>query len=375
LLLFKGKKIPHSDYIPIIIIGLLLYKLINNPSIVLSEMKGILKYITSLFAYIIWGFAIAYFLNPLMVLLEKKLKIRRIFSISIIYVVFIATLGILITFITPAITSSVKQLANDIPDYIETTEAKINETIEKLKSYDKYGVETYIKNNLERFSSKINNFVNVPVNFLLTSTISLTSYILKFLIGLIISIYILADKEKIIKGAKKLTYALLNKKTAFNLISNLKKSNYIFSKYMFGKALDSLIIGILCLILLSVFRVKFALLFSLIVGVTNMIPYVGPFVGAIPAVVVTLFINPIQAIWVAIIIFLLQQFDGWYLGPKIIGDQVGVSPLLIITAIIVGGGMFGASGMFLGVPVFTVIKAFVDEYVEKKLKAKGFSFD
>lgn len=106
-----------------------------------------------------------------------------------------------------------------------------------------------------------------------------------------------------------------------------------------------------------------------------MIPYVGPFVGAIPAVVVTLFINPIQAIWVAIIIFLLQQFDGWYLGPKIIGDQVGVSPLLIITAIIVGGGMFGASGMFLGVPVFTVIKAFVDEYVEKKLKAKGFSFD
>ncbi|PQQ67661.1 AI-2E family transporter [Acetivibrio saccincola] len=374
-MLFKGKKIPHSDYIPIIIIGLLLYKLINNPSIVLSEMKGILKYITSLFAYIIWGFAIAYFLNPLMVLLEKKLKIRRIFSISIIYVVFIATLGILITFITPAITSSVKQLANDIPDYIETTEAKINETIEKLKSYDKYGVETYIKNNLERFSSKINNFVNVPVNFLLTSTISLTSYILKFLIGLIISIYILADKEKIIKGAKKLTYALLNKKTAFNLISNLKKSNYIFSKYMFGKALDSLIIGILCLILLSVFRVKFALLFSLIVGVTNMIPYVGPFVGAIPAVVVTLFINPIQAIWVAIIIFLLQQFDGWYLGPKIIGDQVGVSPLLIITAIIVGGGMFGASGMFLGVPVFTVIKAFVDEYVEKKLKAKGFSFD
>jgi predicted PurR-regulated permease PerM len=374
-LFFKGKKIPHSDYIPIIIIGLLLYKLINNPSIFLSEIQGILKYIISLFTYIIWGFAIAYFLNPLMVLLEKKLKIRRILSISIIYVVFIAVLGILITVITPAISTSIKQLANDVPDYIETTETKISETIEKLKSYDKYGVETYIRNNLERFTSKINNFVDVPVNFLLTSTLSLTSYILKFLIGLIISIYILADKEKILRAAKKLTYALLNKRNAFSIISNLKKSNYIFSKYMFGKALDSLIIGILCLILLSIFRIKFALLFSLIVGVTNMIPYVGPFVGAIPAVVVTLFINPIQAIWVAIIIFLLQQFDGWYLGPKIIGDQVGVSPLLIITAIIVGGGMFGALGMFLGVPVLTVIKAFVDEYVEKKLKTKGISFD
>lgn len=372
---FKGKKIPHSDLIPIIIIGLLLYKLINNPSVFLSELQGVLKYVISLFSFIIWGFAIAYFLNPLMILLEKKLKIRRIFSILIIYVVFIATLGILITFITPAVTGSIKQLANDIPGYIETTETKISETVEKLKSYDKYGIETYIRNNLERFSSKINNFVNVPVNFLLTSTISATSYILKFLIGLIISVYILAEKEKIQRSAKKLTYALLNKKNAFNIISNIKKSNYIFSKYMFGKALDSLIIGILCLILLSVFRVKFALLFSLIVGVTNMIPYVGPFVGAIPAVVITLFINPIQAIWVAIIIFLLQQFDGWYLGPKIIGDQVGVSPLLIITAIIVGGGMFGALGMFLGVPVLTVIKAFVDEYVEKKLKAKGISFD
>ena len=102
-----------------------------------------------------------------MVLLEKKLKIRRILSISIIYVVFIAVLGILITVITPAISTSIKQLANDVPDYIETTETKISETIEKLKSYDKYGVETYIRNNLERFTSKINNFVDVPVNFLL----------------------------------------------------------------------------------------------------------------------------------------------------------------------------------------------------------------
>lgn len=368
---FKGKKIPHSDFIPILIIALLLYKLINNPSIFLSEVQGIFKYITSLLSYIIWGFAIAYFLNPLMVLLEKKLKIRRVFTISIIYVCFIVILGVLIIIITPVVSNSIKQLTNDIPKYLENTEIRVIEIIEKLKSYDRYGVETYIQNNLERFTTKINELVNLPIDFLLSRTISLTSGILKFIFGLIISIYILADKENILRASKKLVYAFLDKESAFNFISTVKKSNYIFSKYMFGKALDSLIIGILCFILLTIFKIKFALLFSIIVGITNMIPYVGPFIGAIPAVVITLFINPIQAIWVAILIFLLQQFDGWYLGPKIIGDQVGVSPLLIITAIIVGGAMFGIMGMFLGVPVLTVIKTFLDEYVEKRLKNKG----
>lgn len=126
---FLKVKIPHSDYIPIIIIGLLLYKLINNPSIFLSEIQGILKYIISFYLYNL-GICNCILLNPLMVLLEKKLKIRRILSISIIYVVFIAVLGILITVITPAISTSIKQLANDVPDYIETTETKISETIE-----------------------------------------------------------------------------------------------------------------------------------------------------------------------------------------------------------------------------------------------------
>lgn len=368
---FKGKKIPHSDYIPILVIGLLLYKLINNPSVFLSEIQGILRYITSLLGYIIWGFAIAYFLNPLMILIETKLKIRRAFSILIIYALFLGILGVLITFITPVVSNSIKQLANDIPNYMENTETRIIEIIEKLKSYDRYGVEIYIQNNLERFTSKINEFANLPIDFLLTRTISFTSNILKFIFGLIISVYILTDKEKILRAAKKLAYAFLDKRNAFNFISTVKKSNYIFSKYMFGKALDSLIIGVLCFILLTIFKIKFALLFSIIVGITNMIPYVGPFIGAVPALLITLFISPVQAIWVAIIILLLQQFDGWYLGPKIIGDQVGISPLLIIVAIIIGGAMFGIMGMFLGVPILAVIKTFIDEYIGKKLKEKG----
>ncbi|MDQ2087200.1 AI-2E family transporter [Herbivorax sp. ANBcel31] len=372
---FKGKKIPHSDYIPLIVIGLLLYKLINNPSVFLSEIQGGLGYILSLFSYIIWGFAIAYFLNPLMVLIEKKFKIRRAFSVLIIYVVFVAILVFAITIITPALTNSVKQLTNDIPKYISSTEVHINELIEKLQSYDNYGIETYIRNNLEKFTSRANELVDIPIDFLFSTTVSFTSNILKFIFGLIISIYILADKEKIMRGSKKLTYAVLSKKNAFSFISTLKKSHLVFSKYMFGKALDSLILAILCFIILFIFRIDFALLISIIIGITNMIPYVGPFIGAVPAVIITLFINPVQAIWVAVIILLLQQFDGWYLGPKIIGDHVGISPLLIITAIIVGGATFGILGMFLGVPVFAVIKTFIDEYVDKKLKSKGISSD
>ncbi|TYQ18253.1 UNVERIFIED_CONTAM: putative PurR-regulated permease PerM [Acetivibrio alkalicellulosi] len=367
----KNKKIPHIEFIPILVIAFLLYKLINNPYTFLSEIQVALSFVFSLFSYLIWAFAIAYFLNPIMVLLEKKLKIRRIFSILIIYVFLVAVVVFAITIITPALTNSVKQLSNDLPRHINHYEIQINELIEKLQSYDHYNVEIYIRDNLEKISSRLMEIIDVPIEFLLKTTMSLTSNLLKFVFGLIISIYMLSDKEKIARGAKKLLYAFFTNKNAYTFIGVGKKTHYVFSKYLFGKSLDSVIIAILCFIILSIFKLPFALLISIIVGITNMIPYVGPFIGAVPAIIITLFISPIQALWVAIIIVLLQQFDGWYLGPKIIGDQVGISPLLIITAIIVGGGLFGLLGMFLGVPIIAVIKIFIDEYVDKKLKTKG----
>src|SRR5690606_8042174 len=141
--------------------------------------------------------------------------------------------------------------------------------------------------------------------------------------------------------------------------------------FFVGKIIDSFIIGLLCFIGCLIMKVPYALLISLIVGVTNMIPYFGPFIGMIPAAVITLFESPIKALWVTIFIFALQQFDGLYLGPKILGIQVGMKPLWIITAILIGGGFFGVWGMLFAVPIAAVIRSLLRKYIKRQYEIKG----
>lgn len=363
---FKGKKIPYIEFLPLIVISFIVYKLINNTSIL---VEGI-KYVFSLLSYLIWAFAIAYFLNPVMMFIEKKLKVRRIISISIIYVCLIVILFVSVTVITPILVDNIKQLVDNAPKYIANTEKWVNQVIADLKSQDRYNIEAYVVKSVNDLLSKADEFIELPINFLLQKTFDLTSALFKFLFGLVIAVYFLNDKERILRNLKKLLYAFLDRNVAYRFITVSKKVNFVFSKFILGKTIDSLIIGLLCFLVLSIFQMPFSLLISIIVGVTNMIPYVGPFIGGIPAVIITLFVSPEKALWVAIFILILQQFDGWYLGPKIIGDQVGISPLLIITAIIIGGGTFGIIGIFLGVPLFAVVKLFLDEYVEKQLKIR-----
>lgn len=178
----------------------------------------------------------------------------------------------------------------------------------------------------------------------------------------------LKDKEKIIRGIKRLIYASIGNDKGESLLSYCKEADKVFSSYIIGKTIDSAIMGILCFIVLEIMRVPYAILISIIFGVTNMIPYFGPFIGTIAGAIIVVFSNPMLALWVLIALFLLQQFDGWVLGPKILGDAVGLSPLWIIFAIIVGGGLYGVFGMFLGVPFVAIIKIWVDRIIEKRLE-------
>lgn len=185
----------------------------------------------------------------------------------------------------------------------------------------------------------------------------------------------LKDKEYFARNFSRLTYAIFPKNKAEIIIEFFKEIKEAFSKFFVGKALDSLIIGILCFIGCLIMKVRYALLISLIVGVTNMIPYFGPFIGMIPAAIITVFYSPFKALWVIIFIFLLQQFDGLYLGPKILGIQVGLKPFWIILAILVGGGFFGVWGMLFAVPIAAVVKTVLGKYVTKQHKQKGISGD
>ena len=193
---------------------------------------------------------------------------------------------------------------------------------------------------------------------------------MKFTFGFIVSVYLLKDKETLILNIKKLIYAVLEKEKADSFLKFSNEVNFIFSGFVIGKFIDSLIIGIMCFVGLSMLKIPYALLISLIVGITNMIPYFGPFIGMIPAFFITLFYSPIKALWVLFFIFLLQQFDGFYLGPKILGSSVGLSPLLIILAILIGGGAFGVLGMFLAVPTTAVVILLAERLINRKLKEK-----
>ena len=190
------------------------------------------------------------------------------------------------------------------------------------------------------------------------------------IIGLIISIYIIASKEKFSAQFKKVFYGIFKTQTANRFINNLRFTNSKFSGFIVGKLVDSLIIGIICFIVCSIFKFDYPVLISLIIGVTNIIPFFGPIFGAIPCFILLFLISPIKSLYFIIFVILLQQFDGNILGPKILGESTGVSGLWVIFSITLFGGIWGVPGMIIGVPLFAVIYAAVKTFIEAKLLKK-----
>uniref|UniRef100_UPI0039ED04FD AI-2E family transporter n=1 Tax=Clostridium perfringens TaxID=1502 RepID=UPI0039ED04FD len=359
----------HFNWLPLILISTVSIMLIFNIRSILSEgIRPFLSVLTPFF----WAFGIAYLINPLMMLIEKKFKLKRAFSLMISYILVIICVYILIAIIVPTIFDSLSELFSNISEYASSAESWINNT---LASMNVPLDLNHLNTSATEFISKTSTLLSNIVGSLLTQTIKITSSVVKFVFGFIISIYMLMDKETLIEGCKKIIVAVMpSEKSSELFISFMAEAHNIFSRFIIGKIIDSLIIGVLCYIGLLLMGTQYAVLISFIVGLTNMIPYFGPFIGMIPAFLLTLIVQPSMAIWVLLFIFILQQFDGWYLGPKILGDQVGVSPLFIIFAVTVGGGIFGVLGMFLSVPIIALIKIYTEKFIEYRLENKKQSF-
>ena len=362
--MFKDSKIPYIKLLPLLVISFILFKMIDNIGLIYSYISAFFSLIGSF----IWAFGIAYVLNPMLKYLERKFKMKRAFSLIITYAVFIGAIVLFITIVTPRLIKSIGELVSSIPYYLEVAKEWLTNNAQKFEALNKLNIN--VESKFLEYMEHASNYVADQLNTILSKTLNITYSFVKAILGIIISIYILNDKEIFKINFKKFIYALMKPQNAYSFLKTCSEINCVFSKFILGKALDSLIIGILCFIGLSIMRVHFSALLSVIVCITNMIPYFGPFLGMIPAFVITLFYSPIKAFWVLVFVFLLQQFDGWYLGPKILGDQVGLSPFWIIAAIIVGGGIFGIWGMFLGVPVVAVIKVFLDRYIDHRLAEK-----
>ena len=353
----------------------IIFLMIANWGVVLAVIG---KFLTILMPFIL-GFFFACFINPLVKRVHSLLnrmkpgkgaKIKKAFSVIISYVVVIGVVTVLLIYIIPQIKASIGELGNTIQDgyqYMITHQKELNEKIPFIGLGG--GIE-YIK---EFAYKKImsNGSEILPYVYHVSSSLLTMSY--NVLMGLVISIYIILDMKKLKRSARKVVYALSAKKKEQEVWQTMKQCSHIFNGFLIGKMIDSLIIGILCLIAMSILKLPYALLLSLIVCITNMIPYFGPIIGAIPGVMIYLFIDIRYAFIFALMILILQQFDGLYLGPKILGDQTGIKPLWVIFGITVGGAYFGVMGMFLGVPVVAVIMYLLQLFLDKKLKKKNIS--
>ena len=351
----------------------IIFLMIANWGVVLAVIG---KFLTILMPFIL-GFFFACFINPLVKRVHSLLnrmkpgkgaKIKKAFSVIISYVVVIGVITVLLIYIIPQIKASIGELGNTIQDgyqYMITHQKELNEKIPFIGLGG--GIE-YIK---EFAYKKImsNGSEIIPYVYHVSSSLLTMSY--NVLMGLVISIYIILDMKKLKRSARKVVYALSPKKKEQEVWETMKQCSHIFNGFLIGKMIDSLIIGILCLIAMSILKLPYALLLSLIVCITNMIPYFGPIIGAIPGVMIYLFIDIRYAFIFALMILILQQFDGLYLGPKILGDQTGIKPLWVIFGITVGGAYFGVMGMFLGVPVVAVIMYLLQLFLDKKLKKKN----
>ncbi len=210
------------------------------------------------------------------------------------------------------------------------------------------------------------------LNKVFLSTVSFVNSTVHFIIGLVIAFYGLYEKETFVKVSKKIIYLLFKKSRASRIIDISKSTNQIFESFLIGKIIDSTIIGLMFFIICIVLKFPYPALLSVIIGVTNMIPYFGPFIGAVPAILIVFLNNPtnLQTVWAGLSILALQQFDGLFLGPKILGDCTGLKPIGVIFAIVVGGALFGVLGMFFGVPLFAAIKNIISEIFNRKYDKK-----
>lgn len=362
------KKIPYIELLPILIIGLVLFKLLDR----VDDVMGVILYILTVLQPVFWAIGISYVLNPMVKFFERKFKLKRILSIILCYIIVLGMISALFTIVIPMVANNVKDLLDNFDTYSSRVTEYFNKHVIASKWYKDFELSKFFNiDNITNNFGDIPNLLNGVLNGTFDFVVAFFGGLFKIVVGFIIAIYLLMDKEKFQLGWKKIFYGTFPEKGADKTMLFLDDVNKIFSRYIIGKTIDSTIIGILCFIGLVILNAKYAALLAIIVGITNMIPYFGPFIGMIPAGILTLFYSPIKAIWVVLFILGLQQFDGYFLGPKILGDSVGLSPFWIILGILVGGSLMGVLGMLLAVPIVAVLQLIFTRIIDRRLAKKN----
>ena len=372
-------------YVFIVLAATVLFeKVVGNLPSISNTIHTFLKVTQGLCLPFLMGFMIAYVMNPF-INFQRHPRVTRAIAITLIYTMVIGGIIWIAIYLVPEIKTSVVNFAKQLPVYTATLNQKIEDLFMQVDFIDGEDVNNIINRlltpvlgvseNLQTGSGEFgflqdSDGISKMLATFIGNVFTMGRFVFNLIMAIFIAFYMLFDKENFLRQLRKVIYALTSEKTANRILYNGSRIHNIFQSFIVGKALDSLIIGILAFIGLTLIKAPLVLVLSLIIGVTNMIPYFGPFLGGIPAVIITLLISPIHGIWVGLFILALQQFDGNFLGPKILGNSLDVSPLWIILAVVVGGAVMGPLGMFIGVPIFATIKMFCTEYINRKYDKK-----
>lgn len=349
------------------------YTLINN----VEPLYGVFQAIFVALSPFIYGIGIAFLLNPLRKIIEyswlgkTKLKPRTKKVIASFGALFIGIIMLFVFFsiLIPQMISSIQTFLSSFEGYVDSArnffESNNFFSDDLLKT-----LNPVIDKGVSMLGDWVSNIAS-SLNAILMYSVIFAKSVMNFLIGMIIALYILLDEINLKRQIKKVLYVLLPEKTTKSILRTTRLTINTFNSFVAGKAVDSLIIGILCYIILSFMKMPYTPLISVVVGVTNMIPVFGPFLGAVPSILILLLVDPFKALEFSIFVLILQQVDGNIIGPRILGGAVGLPTLYVMFAIIIGGALFGIVGMFIGVPVFSVIFVLVSEFIHRQLDRKN----
>ena len=367
--------------------------------VVFSNLRGffdVIRGFTKVISPILYGVAFAYMMNPVMMFVEQRLyrlwamrpasgsrdaaaversrrRVCHVVGIILALALLLVIVYLMIVLVVPTIVENVTAIAN--PEKIMEYYDQVRTWLLRLLS-DSPDLEQWMMTRLDDVYSFAEKWIsNLDFSKALvsvtTQVYSALKGMLDVLLGLVVAVYMLLSKDKFLAQAKKLLVALFSDARCDRLLEIFRRTNKIFGGFVMGKIIDSLIIGIICYVVMTLLSLPYPMLIATIVGITNIIPFFGPLIGAIPSAFLILLIDPLQCFIFVVFIILLQQFDGNILGPHILGDSVGLSSFWILISITVFSGIFGFAGMVLGVPVFAVLYMLLSDFVTRRLRKKG----
>ena len=362
----------------VIAVNVLLVLALDNISDILDSIYNFFDVMQP----VTWGLIIAFLTNPLMVrtsrLIEKFYKteekrkksagLTKALSVIITELLFLGIVTGIVAIVVPELIKSIMEIFDNAGSIAESIQKWINKVFRNYPA-----LEQAATNWLSDFNTDVGTIydkLKPMLENILSGAWGIVTVVKNFLLGLIVSVYMLCSKEKLLAQFKKIIIALTKKRTCEKIMAGCEQANTVFSGFITGKIIDSIIIGLICFIGLTIMSMPYATMISVIIGVTNIIPFFGPLIGAVPTGLLILLIEPKKCVIFIIFVVVLQQFDGNILGPKILGDSTGLPGFWVLISLFLFGGLFGFGGMILAVPTTALLYSFIRGSVEEKLRKK-----